>query len=81
MLHTKFRGNRPASSSEEILKGFYHLLAWRHLGLVTSIISANNHFLVFRSLHLKFGYKWPTGFREKHVLIFIHKSPWAKVKK
>ena len=82
MLHTKFRGNRPASSGEEnFLRVFTIYWHGGHLGHVTSIISANNYFLVFRSLHLKFGYKWPTGFREKHVLIFIHKSPWAKVKK
>ena len=30
MLHTKFRGNRPAGSREEdLLKGFYHIWAWR----------------------------------------------------
>ena len=30
MLHTKFCENRPAGSGEEaILKGFYHIWAWR----------------------------------------------------
>ena len=30
MLHTKFRGNRPAGSGEEdFLKGFYHIWALR----------------------------------------------------
>ena len=30
MLHTKFRENRPAGSGEEdLLKGFYHIWAWR----------------------------------------------------
>ena len=30
MLHTKFRGNRPAGSGgEDFLKGFYHMWAWR----------------------------------------------------
>ena len=30
MLHTKFRGNRPAGSGEEdFLKDFYHIWAWR----------------------------------------------------
>ena len=32
------------------------------LGLVTSIISANFHFYVPKSLHIKFGYKRPSGF-------------------
>ena len=29
MLHTKFHGNRPTGSGKKILKGFYHMLAWR----------------------------------------------------
>ena len=30
MLHTKFRGNRPIGSGQEIfLSGFYHIWAWR----------------------------------------------------
>ena len=30
MLHTKFLGNRPASSGEEdFWSGFYHIWAWR----------------------------------------------------
>ena len=29
------------------------------------------HFLVPESLHTKFGQKWPIGFLEKQVLIFI----------
>ena len=29
MLHTKFRGNRPAGSGEEDFKGFYHIWACR----------------------------------------------------
>ena len=29
MLHTKVRGNRPTSSGEEDLSGFYHIWAWR----------------------------------------------------
>ena len=29
MLHTKFRGNRPAGSGEKDCKGFYHIGAWR----------------------------------------------------
>ena len=29
MLHTKFRGNRPAGSEEEDFEGFFHIWAWR----------------------------------------------------
>ena len=50
------------------------------IGHVTSIILMNFYFHEHKSLHTKFGKKWPSGFREKHILIFIHKWPWAKVK-
>ena len=44
MLHTKFRGNRPAGSGG-------------HLGhvTVTSIMPSDLHFLVPESFHKKFG--------------------------
>ena len=28
MLHTNFRGNRPAGSGEGFFEGFYHIWAW-----------------------------------------------------
>ena len=28
MLHTKFRGNRPAGSGEDFLVFFFHIWAW-----------------------------------------------------
>ena len=56
MLHTKFRGNRPAGSREE---DFYRVCTiyghGGHLGHVTSIMSSYFHFLVFESFHTKFG--------------------------
>ena len=40
MLHTKFRGNLPAGSGEEVfLKGFTIYWDGSHLGHVTSIMS------------------------------------------
>ena len=50
MLHTKFRGNRPAVSGEEDF-GRVFTIYWHggHLGHVTSIIATNFHF------HTKFG--------------------------
>ena len=52
-----------------------------YMGMVAIIGHINDfYFHVHKSLHTKFGYKWPSGFREKHVLIFIHKWPWPKVK-
>ena len=54
MLHTKFRGNRPAGSGEE---DFYKVLAicghCGHLGHVTTIISSDFHALVPDSFHKK----------------------------
>ena len=52
MLHTKFRGNRPAGSREEdFLKDFTIYGHGRHLGHVTSIMSSDFHFLVPESFH------------------------------
>ena len=56
MLHTKFRGNRPAGSGEE---DFYRVFTiyghGGHLGHVTSIISSDFRFLVLESFLTKFG--------------------------
>ena len=56
MLHTKFRGNRPAGSREEdFLRVFTIYGHGGHLGHVTSIMSSDFHFLVLESFHTKFG--------------------------
>ena len=56
MLHTKFRGNRPAGSGE---KDFWRVFTiyghGGHLGHLTSIMSSDFHFLVLESFHTKFG--------------------------
>ena len=58
MLNTKFRGNRPAGSTEEDFQSIITIY-WRvgHLGHVTSIIYmlSDFHFLVPESFHKKFG--------------------------
>ena len=46
MLHTKFRGNRPASSGEDFLRVFTIYGHGGHLGHVTSTLSSDFHFLV-----------------------------------
>ena len=57
MLHTKFRGNRPAGSGEEdFLRVFTIYGCGGHLGHVTSIMLNNFHFLVLESFHAKFAY-------------------------
>ena len=56
MLHTKFRGNRPAGSGEEdFLRVFTIYGRGGHLGHVTTIMSADFHFLVPEILYKKFG--------------------------
>ena len=62
MLHTKFHGNRSTGSREEDFKGFFTIYGHGcHLGHVTSIMSINFHFLLPESLHIKFGFDWPSG--------------------
>ena len=53
MLHTKFRGNRPAGSGEEYFKCFTIYGRGGHLGHMTSIMSSDFHFLVPESFHKK----------------------------
>ena len=56
MLHTKFRGNRPAGSREEdFLRVFTIYGHGGHLDHMTSIMSSDFHFLVPESIHKKFG--------------------------
>ena len=56
MLHTKFRGNQPASSRvEDFLMAFTIYGHGGHLGHVTSIMSSDFHLLVPESFHKKFG--------------------------
>ena len=63
------------------LKGFYHIWAWQPFW------SCDQHhvnifsFLETESLHIKFGFIWPSGFWEKPVLSFICNWLWVKVKK
>ena len=62
MLHTKFRGNRPAGSGEDLFKVFTIYRHGGHLGHVTSILLTNFHFLLHESFHTKFSSEWPSSF-------------------
>ena len=63
MLHTKFRGNRPACSGEEdFLRVFTIYGRGGHLGHVTSIMLINFDLLVLESFHTKFGSEWLSSF-------------------
>ena len=54
MLHSKFRGNRPAGSGEEDFKrGFSIYGHGGHLGHVTSIMASDFHFIVPDSFQKK----------------------------
>ena len=56
MLHTKFRGNRPAGSGGKDFWRVFNIYGHgSHLGHVTSIMSSDFHFLVLESFHTKFG--------------------------
>ena len=52
MLHTKFRGNRPAGSGGKDFEGFFTIYGHAgHLGHVT-IMLINFHFPISESLHV-----------------------------
>ena len=56
MLHTKFRGNRPAGSGEKDYQRVFTIYGHGgHLGHVTRIMSSDFNFLVPESIHSKFG--------------------------
>ena len=63
MLHTKFRGNRPAGSGEE---DFYIVFTicghCDHLGHGTSIMLSDFHFLVPESFYKKKCSDWQSRF-------------------
>ena len=57
MLHTKFRGNRPASSGEE---DFIRFLPYMGMAAILFMFK-NFHFLVPESFHSKFSSEWPSS--------------------
>ena len=68
MLHTKFRGNRPAGSGGEDFKRVFTIYGHGgHFGHVTSIMSSDFYFLVPESFHTKFGSDRHSGFLENPV--------------
>ena len=63
MLHTKFRGNRPAGSKGEAFRRIFTIYGRvGHLAHVTSIMLSEFHFLVPESSHTKFGSDWHSSF-------------------
>ena len=72
MLHTKFQNHRPSGSEgEDFLNVFAIYSHGGQLGHVTLTIYINFHSSFPRMLHMKFGFDWPSGFREEDVLISL----------
>ena len=72
MLHVKFQNHMPSGSGEEDFlkfKVFTFYSHGGHLGHVTWTIDINLFSLFLSMLHMKFGFNWPSGFREKDVSI------------
>ena len=54
---------------KKILKVFAIYSFGGHLGHVTLIIYINFHSPFLRMLHMKFGFDWPSGFKEEDICI------------
>ena len=68
MLHTKFLGNQPAGfGGEDVLVVFTIYGHGDHLGHVIKIPRTNFSSHYPWMLHTKFGFFWPSGFREEDL--------------
>ena len=68
MLHAEFQNHRLSGSGEEDFKGVFAIYSHDgHLHHVTLTIYTKFHCVFLRMLHLKFGFNWPSGFREEDV--------------
>ena len=62
---TSFKIHRPFGSGEEDFQSLFAIYSHGgHLGHVTLTIYTNFKLLFVRMLHIKFGFYWPSGFRE-----------------
>ena len=50
---------------KKTFEGFLPYGRGRHLGHVTQMLRANFCYPYPRRLHIKFGFDWPSGFREE----------------
>ena len=67
MLHTRFRGNRPAGSGEVFSMVFTIYGRGGHLGHVTQMPRTKYRSPYPRRLHIKFGFDWQSGFGEEDL--------------
>ena len=64
MLHAKFKDHRTSGFGEEGFKGFYYILAWRPSWSCDLYHSYKLSFPVPKEALMKFGFDWPSGFRD-----------------
>ena len=62
MLHTKFRGNRPAGSAKKIFEGFMPYMGVA--AILTQMPRTNFRSRYPKRLHIKFGFDRPSDFGE-----------------
>ena len=67
MLHAKFQNHRPSGPGEIFLKVFAIYSHGSHLGHVTLTIYINVHCPFLTIPHIKFGFDWPSSFREEDL--------------
>ena len=67
MLHDKFQNHRPSGSGEKKLKVFAIYSHGSHLGHVTLTIYIHVHSRFLTMLLIKFGFDWPSRFREEDL--------------
>ena len=67
MLHAKFQIIDLLVLEKKILKVFAIYSHGGHLGHVTLTIDTKFHCPFLTMLHIKFGFDWPSGFREGDV--------------
>ena len=68
MLHAMFQNHRPSGSGEgRFLKVFAIYSHGGHHGHVTWTIFQNLHCPLLRMLHVKFGFDWPSSFRDEDL--------------
>ena len=67
MLHSSFKIIGIPVLEKKIFKAFFIYGHGGHLGYVTWTIYINFLFPFPRRLHIKFGFDWPSGFREEQL--------------
>ena len=78
MLHAKLPGNRPAGSGEDFRRDFTIYGCGGNLGHLTWTIYTNFGSAFPRRLQIKFGFDWPSGFREDLLKSWTTDGRWRR---